>query len=143
MGLLLLGAGLAPAFAGDSLYGKVTAVKSAEVVTLDYGEGEYEVRLIGIDAPKDGPFAEAARKLVADLVLGKSVHIRFEGRGAKDQMLSRLFTNDPALEIKDVGVELVRAGLAQRQQDFDYKYGELAAAENEARAAKRGLWSPK
>ena len=132
-----------PAFAGDSLYGTVTEVKSAEVVTLDYGDGRYEIRLLGIDAPATGPLAEEARKLVAGLVLGRSVHIRFEGRGAKDQMLSRLFTNDPTLAIKDVGLELVRAGLAQRQKDFDYKYGELSAAENEAREQKRGLWSPR
>lgn len=132
-----------PAFAGDSLYGKVTEVKSAELVTLDYGDGQYDVRLLGIDAPQTGPLAEEARKLVAGLVLGKNARIRFEGRGAREEMLSRLFTDDPVLGIKDVGLELVKAGLAQRQKDFDYKYGELSAAENEARAQKRGLWSPR
>ena len=139
-GVLLWGV---PAFAGDSLYGKVTKVKSAELVVLDYGEGEYDVRLIGIDAPKAGPLAEEARKLVADLVLGKNARIRFEGRGAREEMVSRLLADDPVLGVKDVGVELVKAGLAQRQQNFDYKYGELTAAENEARTAKRGLWSSK
>ena len=132
-----------PAFAGDSLYGKITEVKSAELVVLDYGEGEYDVRLIGIDAPKTGPLAEEARKLVADLVLGKNARIRFEGRGAREEMVSRLLADDPVLGVKDVGVELVKAGLAQRQKDFDYKYGELTTAENEARTAKRGLWSSK
>jgi endonuclease YncB( thermonuclease family) len=143
LGLLFLGAGLVPAFAGDSLYGKVTAVKSASLVVLDYGDGQYDVRLVGIDTPEVGPLAEEARKLVASLVLGKNARMRFESRGAKDEMLSRLFTDDPVLGIKDVGVELVKAGLAQRQKDFDYKYGELSAAENEARAQKRGLWSPR
>ena len=138
---LLLGPGLVPAFAGDSLYGKVTAVKSASLIVLDYGDGQYDVRLIGIDAPAAGPLAEEARELVAGLVLGKNARIRFEERGAKEEMLSRLLADDPVLGVKDVGLELVKAGLAQRQRDFDYKYGELSAAENEARAAKRGLWA--
>jgi endonuclease YncB( thermonuclease family) len=57
-------------------------------------------------------------------------------------MLARLFTAEPAIGIGDVGLELVRAGLARRQPNYDYKYGELAAAEKEARTAKRGLWAP-
>ncbi len=141
LSLLLLGSGLVPAFAGDSLYGKVTTVKSASLVVLDYGDGQYDVRLIGIDVPAAGPLAEEGRQLLASLVLGKNARMRFEERGAKEEMLSRLFTDDPVLGIKDVGVELVKAGLAQRQKNFDYKYGELSAAETEARAAKRGLWA--
>jgi len=57
LGLLIFGAGLWPAFAGDSLYGKVTAVKSADVVTFAYGAGQYELRLVGIEVPRKGPIA--------------------------------------------------------------------------------------
>jgi endonuclease YncB( thermonuclease family) len=53
-------------------------------------------------------------------------------------MLGRLDTDDPAIGIKDVGVELVRAGLARVQPGFG---GDLAKAENEARQAGRGLWA--
>jgi len=141
LGLLLLGTSAAPAFAGDSLYGLVTGVQSASVVIFEAGEDRYEVRLIGIDAPKAGPVAEAGRKLLADLVLGKSARMRFEGRAASGEMVSRLFTDDPVLGIKDLGLELVKAGLAARQKGFDYKYGELSTAENEARSARRGLWA--
>lgn len=140
LGLLILGAGLVPAFAGDSLYGKVTAVKGGGVVTLDYGEGTYDIRIVGINMPAKEPFATQARDLLAGLVLGKNVRIRLE-QAEKGLLVSRLFTDDPVLGIKDVGVELVKAGLAQRQLNFDYKYGELAAAEAKAHAEKRGLWS--
>lgn len=141
LSLLILGLSVAPAFAGDSLYGKVTAVKSAAVVTLDYGEGSYDVRLIGIEVPTQGTLAVAAQQHLASLVLGKNARMRFEYL-ERGEMVARLFTDDAVLGIKDVGVELVKAGLAQRQQGFDYKYGELAAAENQARTAKRGLWAP-
>jgi endonuclease YncB( thermonuclease family) len=141
LGCLVLGAGLLPAFAADSLYGKVTDVKSGEVVVLDYGAGQYDIRIIGIDTPRAEPFASQAKQFVANLVLGKNVRIRFEQRAATGEMVARLFTDDPVIGIKEVGVELLKAGLARRQPTYDYKYGELSAAENESRAAKRGLWS--
>jgi endonuclease YncB( thermonuclease family) len=142
---LLLGYALQPlsgAYAGDSLYGTVADVKSADVVTFDYGSGRYDIRLIGIEAPKEGPISREATQFVANLVRGKKARMRFEFRAPNGQMVSRLFTDDPATGIKEVGVELVRAGLARRQKDYDYKYGELSAAENEAQNARRGLWKP-
>ena len=143
LGLLILGTGLSPhpAFAGDSLYGKVKEVKSAGVVVLDYGAGQYDIRIVGIDVPREGPMADKAKEFVAKLVLGKNARIRFEGRAKDGQMVSRLSTDEPDIGIKDVGLELVRVGLARKTKDYDYKYGELAAAEKEAREAKRGLWA--
>jgi endonuclease YncB( thermonuclease family) len=140
-GLLIFLAGLVPVLAGDSLYGKVVEVKSADVVTLDYGAGQYELRLVGIDVPRDGPIATKATEFVSNLVLGKNARMRFEGRTEGGEMMVRLFTDDPEIGIKEVGVELVRAGLARRQNDFDFKYAELSAAEKEAKDARRGLWA--
>lgn len=139
--VLVLGSSAGPLLAGDSLYGKVTAVEAANVVTLDYGAGQYQLRLVGIDLPATAPLAAQARQLVASLVLGKNARMRFENLSPEGEMLVRLFTDDPTFGIRDVAVELVGAGLAQRQEGFDYPYGELAAAEAEARAAQRGLWA--
>jgi len=141
LGCLVFGVAILPASAGDSIYGKVTEVKSAEVVVFDYGEGQYNIRVVGVDTPKTRRLAGEAKQFVANLVLGKNARMRFEYRAKNGEMVSRLFTDDPAIGIKDVGVELVKAGLARRQANYDYKYGELSAAENEARRAKRGLWA--
>ncbi len=145
VGCAVLLAGFLPAFAGDSLYGKVTEVRSADVVILDYGKGQYVIRIIGIDVPKEGPVANEARQFVSKLVLGKNARIRFEGRAPNGEMVSRLYTDDPVIGIKDVGLELVRVGLARRQKgedyQFGYKYGELSVAEREAQKARRGLWA--
>jgi len=138
LGLLALGL---PAQAGDSLYGKVTEVKSANTVTLDYGAGQYELRLVGIELPKEKAFSDRATELVKRLVLGKNARMRFEGRSEDGVMNARLFTDDPEQGIQEVAVELVRAGLVQRAKDADFKYGELSAAEKEARDARRGLWA--
>jgi len=125
--------------AGKSIYGKVTEVASANLLTLDYGTGQYSIRVAGIDAPKEGPFATEAKQFVANLVLGKNVRLRFLGRTPNGEMLGRLDTDDPVIGIREVAVELVRAGLARAQIGFDQ---ELTNAENEAREAKRGIWAP-
>ena len=62
--------------AGDSLYGKVTQVRTADTVILDYGKGQYVVRIIGIDVPKEGPLAIQAREFVSKMVLDKNARIR-------------------------------------------------------------------
>jgi endonuclease YncB( thermonuclease family) len=143
-GLVLL-AVVFPACAGDSLYGKVTEVRSADVVILNYGHGQYVIRIMGIAVPPEGPIANQAREFVAKLVLEKNARMRLGSRAENGEMLARLFTDDPVNGIKDVGLELVRAGLARRQQgedaQFDYKYGELSIAEREAQKARRGLWA--
>lgn len=138
--LLVLGAGFhpTPAFGADVFYGKATAVRSAVIIVVDHGNGQYEVRLAGIDAPREGPLAAKAKEFVSNLVLGKDVRARFEYRNKSGEMVSRLFTGVPGV---DVGVELLKAGLARRQKNYDYKYGELSAAEREAKEAKRGLWA--
>src|SRR5213593_1087537 len=106
LGLLCLAIGSIPAFAGDSLYGTVTAVDlRAEVVRFDYGHGhghgQYAIRLAGIDVPPQ--VANKARNFVATLVLDKKARIRFEYRTRSREMVARLFTAAPV--IKDVGLE--------------------------------------
>lgn len=132
---------VSPVLAGDSLYGKIVEVKSADVVVLDYGAGQYTVRIVGIDAPKQRALADQAKKFVSDLILGKNVRLRLERRAENGELIAKLSTDDPVIGIKDVGIELLTAGLAQRQPNFDYKYNELSVAENDAKKVKRGLWA--
>ena len=151
LGLLILGVGHLPAFAGDSLYGKVRSVSnSAEIVTLAYRGGQYDVRIAGIVvppqlAPTAKPFVE---KLVPPGTYARMRLVRREG----SLMVSQLLTGNIAAGIKDVGIELLRNGLAvlpkqpvpQRAPDerYGYKYGELTAAENEGRKNAAGFWAP-
>lgn len=144
-GVLLLGS--IPALAGDSLYGKVTEVRSASIVVLENGgKGRFVIRLVGIDVPAEGVIATEAKQFVEKLVLGKNARMRLAERLENGEMAARLLTDSPETGIKDVGLELVRSGLARKQKgedyQFDYKYGELTRAENQAREGKRGLWAP-
>jgi endonuclease YncB( thermonuclease family) len=132
---------LSAAFAGDSFYGKVNEVKSADVVVIDNGSAKFVVRIVGIDVPREGPIAAEARKTVSRMVLGKAARLRLEFRMPNGEMVGQLLTADPEIGFKDVGVELVREGLAQRQKEYDYKYHELSNAQREAQRAQRGLWA--
>ena len=140
LGLLIVCASLCPAVAGDALWGTVTGVKSAEVVTLESDGRSYNIRIIGIEVPEQT--AARAVELVTKLVRGKGAGIRFENRTADGEIVSRLFTEDPdSGKLLNVGLELVRAGLAYLGKDYEDKYGELFAAEAEARKAGRGIWA--
>jgi endonuclease YncB( thermonuclease family) len=140
---LVCGMGIYSAMAAKVFSGKVTEVRSADLIVVNYGPGQYVVRLAGINPGAEGTIAEDAKKFVTDAVLGKVVRAKFDSRDANDEMISQVYVGEPG---EDVGLELVRAGLAQRQEgpdpQFGYKYDELSKAENEAREAKRGLWAP-
>ena len=148
LGLLILGAGHLPVFAGDSVYGTVIAVRSAEVVTFDYGAGRYEVRIAGIDlSALSAADAKQAEQIVTRLVLRKNARIRLPRRAKTGTLVAQLLTDDPVDGIKDVAIELLYLGLAKSQPGsdsrFGYKYGELKAAEARAKTAQppRGVWA--
>lgn len=141
LGLFILLTVSFPARGGDSMYGTVTEVRSADVITFDYGEGKYQVRIIGIEVPRAGTLARRAKQFVTNLVLNKKVRLRFDHRTPNGEMVCRVFTDEPNTGIKEVGVELLKAGFARRQRGYDYKYGELSAAENDAKKARRGIWA--
>jgi endonuclease YncB( thermonuclease family) len=144
LGLLILGAGHLPVFAGDSVYGTVVAVKTAELVRFNYGAGEYDVHLAGIVVPQAQ--ADEAKKFVINLVRGKNVRVRLVRR-AGYEMVAQLLTDDPVAGIQDVAVVLLDRSLAKTllgsDSRFRYKYGELKDAEARAKAARplRGVWA--
>lgn len=150
LGLLILGAGHRQVFAGDSVYGKVRSV-SGELVTFNHRAGTYVIRIAGIEVP---PTFRAEETTLVDRLLGatRNARMRLVRREKNGEMVSQLLTDnpDPKIGIRDLGVELLREGLARRfvgpkavsDEEFGYKYGELEAAEAEARKAPRGLWAP-
>jgi len=144
LGLLIFGAALVPAFAGDSTYGTVVEVKGADSLVLDTGKVRYNVRIAGLEPPKERRAADDGKEFVSKLVKGKQVQMRFEYRNKQGEMVGRILTMavpERKVAARDVGLEAVKAGMVRRQQDYDYKYGEMSAAEKEARSQRRGMWA--
>lgn len=144
LGLALLVA--APA-AAKRLGGVFVEVKDANVVVLDYGEGTYDVRIYGTEAPAEGqPFAAEAKAFVREALLGKLGAMRFKYKNAKGQMVSRVFYTDAAGDRHDLSVDLAAAGLAWLRPGAKYRPeeegqpDELTAAQAEAQRLRRGIW---
>lgn len=138
---LALGASLAQA-RDLALEGRVIAVHDGDTVTLlDAAQLQHRVRIAGIDAPERGqPFGTSAREGLASLVHGRRVVARCHKRDRFGRDVCSVFAGT-----QDVGLEQVRTGLAwwyreyAREQRLEDQ-ASYAAAEGEARGARRGLW---
>jgi len=106
--------------------------------------GSERIRLAGIDAPelsqtcRDGQArawscGQAAKQRLAALVAQGSVSCSARGQDRYGRTLAVC----AAGHVADVGAALVRDGYAV---NYDRYTGDYAAAESEARAARRGIW---
>lgn len=148
MAALLASCAIVPsAWAGEWQWGRVTALRSGEVVAFEGSGASYDVRLVGIAAPAAGqPFANEAKAFLAQRVLGREVRLRVVSGKEGGELVAHVLEG-PDGQQTDVGVEMVAAGLAWRLPDARYKpllkgqADPLTAADQAARAARRGLWS--
>jgi endonuclease YncB( thermonuclease family) len=94
------------------------------------------VRLFGIDAPERGqPWSRRAREALSERVFGKVVRIEPTGRDRYDRIVARVYADGVS-----VGEAQVREGHAWVYRRYDDSKA-MRALEDEARAARRGLWS--
>ncbi len=115
---------------------RVVSVHDGDTLrAIDEGKAEQRIRLHGIDAPERGqPFGNVARERLAALTMGQAVAVDVEDRDRYGRTVARLEADG-----LDVCRQMVADGLAwhfTRYSDDE----RLAAAEREARAARRGLW---
>jgi micrococcal nuclease len=110
------------------------------------GTKDIRVRLVGIDAPEVShrkhepgqPFGQQAKKHLAGLVLNKVIEIKEYGKDRYGRILGLVF-----LDSKNVNLEMVKAGLAEAyrgKHPSGFDPAPYLQAEEEARAAKRGMW---
>ncbi len=129
--------------------GVVTHPVDGDTVDVELGGTEERVRLIGIDTPEsvadDRPvecFGPEAKVRLAELLpVGTEVRLErdVEARDRFDRLLAYVFrTADDLL----VNLVLVQEGYAEarRFEPNVARQAELDRAEDEAKAARRGLW---
>ncbi|HSG63575.1 MAG TPA: thermonuclease family protein [Gammaproteobacteria bacterium] len=96
---------------------------------------EIEIRLADIDAPeRDQPYADAARDALRELVLDKTVEVRFNDVDDYGRIVARLYA-----AATDVSAEMLDRGLAWVYVQY-LRDRSLLAREAAARDAGRGLW---
>lgn len=126
----------------DTLHGRVVGVADGDTVTvLDASNTQTKVRLMGIDAPeKKQAFGQKSKEHLSDLVFNKVVSVEYTKQDKYGRTVGKIMVSGV-----DANLEQVKVGLAwhykqyQREQSVEDRTT-YAQAEEQARAAKQGLW---
>jgi endonuclease YncB( thermonuclease family) len=144
--LLILFALVLPASAQPQLLiGKVVSVSDGDTITiLDKQKRQYKIRLEGIDAPEiNQDYGSRAKRSLSDLVLGKTVTVRFYGKDPDRQMISGVHRLHDTM---DICQEQINRGMAWFYREYATNLPVNTAAKYEqaetlARQETRGLWA--
>lgn len=122
--------------------GRVVGVVDGDTIDILTPEHQrVRVRIAGIDAPeKRQPFGQVAKQRMSALAMGKAVRVESNKLDRYGRTVGVVFADG-----KDVGLELIRDGLAwhykryERTQSPDDRT-QYAAAEVEAQRIHAGIW---
>ena len=118
--------------------GVVTHVSDGDTVWVRPARGgpPVQLRLLGVDAPEICQrFGRQAREALERQVLHRRVTVEERGRDGYDRVLARLRRSG-----QDVNGWLVAQGLAWSHR-YRHQPGPYQALQEQARAARRGLWA--
>ena len=116
---------------------RIVGVHDGDSITaLAAGNVQLKVRLDGIDAPElKQPFSTQSKQALSGMVFGKVVSLHVSGQDRYKRTLAVVMVGG-----MNVNMEMARLGLAWWYEKYS-KDAALMAAQSEARAARRGLWS--
>ena len=118
--------------------GRCRRVHDGDTVTVDHGGQALAVRLDGIDCPElKQAYGGEARSAARDLVLGKVVTVRPKELDRYGRVVARVGLPDG----RDLSLVMVQTGLAWWYREHAIRDRALQAAEEQARAARLGLWA--
>ena len=134
--LLLITVGLvASAQSPVTFSGRVVGVLDGDSLLVVDGRRQVDVRLLGVDAPEGGQaYGSVCKRTLSNLVFGKTVAVQVVDIDRYKRSVSRV-----TVDGRDAGLEMIRAGCAWHYRQYLDDAG-YAAAEQEARRARRGLW---
>jgi endonuclease YncB( thermonuclease family) len=122
---------------GQTITGKVVAVKDGDTINVLHGGRAVTVRLHGIDAPEMGqPFGNNAKQAASRYAFGKVARIRITDVDRYGRAVGRVTVDGGSLNQM-----LVRDGLAWWYRRYAPREGRLESLERAARNANQGLWS--
>jgi micrococcal nuclease len=119
------------------LHLRVVSVHDGDTITgLDESKTQHKIRLDAIDAPELGqPFGQASKKALSEKVFGKDVVVVPKTKDKYGRIIGHVM-----IEGRDVNLELLEEGMAWHYKHYDHN-ARLSRAEEDARAAKKGLWT--
>jgi endonuclease YncB( thermonuclease family) len=134
---LLAAMGAAAPGKGTELAGQVVKVKDGDSLEIRRDGENVGVRVFGVDSPERGqPWSARAKSLTSGLVGNQDVVVVVKDVDRYGRIVGDVKLKDG----RDLGRELLREGLAWYYRRYAND-PELEKLEDEARAARRGLWS--
>ena len=126
----------APIAIAADLAGRVVSVHDGDTLTLLVERRQVKVRLTEIDAPElRQPFGTRSRQALAEVCAGKAAQVDDRGKDRYGRTLGR-----GSCAGVDANAEQVRRGMAWVYDRYVTDRG-LYTLQNDARAARRGLWA--
>lgn len=128
----------------QTISGRVVYIADGDTLTvLDSANQQHIIRLAEIDAPEIGhgrnkpgqPFGQNSRQSLAEMCFDNSATVEVMDADRYGRTVGRVNCAG-----KDANLEQVRRGMAWAYQRYNRR-PEIVRAENEARAARLGLWA--
>lgn len=121
----------------NSHFWRVVGVHDGDTVTcIDDTNTKQKVRLAEIDAPEASQdFGQVSRNALADMVFGKTVEVRDEGKDRYGRWIGHLYVDNV-----DVNRQMVATGNAWHYAAYS-KDQSLADLQSQAQARRIGLWA--
>jgi endonuclease YncB( thermonuclease family) len=114
----------------------VVSVRDGDTLTVLIDRQQVRVRLTEIDAPELGqPFGKRSRQSLSELCFGKTAELEVRDADRYGRTLARVTCAGT-----DANAEQVRRGYAWTYTRYAGPDSPLHALQEEARAARRGLW---
>ena len=119
------------------LSGRVVSIADGDTFTLlTSDKQQIKIRLAEIDAPESAqPYGNRSKQALSGLIFGKDVRVAVQTIDRYGRTVGRPYVSD-----LDVSEEMIRSGAAWVYRQYVIDKG-LFNIENEAQAARRGLWA--
>ena len=116
---------------------RVVGVHDGDTLTgLTDAKEQVKVRLDAIDAPELGqPFGQASKKALSEMVFGKTVTVIEKKKDKYGRTIGHVIVDG-----KDTNLLMLEQGMAWHYREYS-KNARLQRAEDDARAAHKGLWA--
>jgi endonuclease YncB( thermonuclease family) len=140
--VITLALALACSVNAETITGQVVGVADGDTITvLDADKVQHKIRLAGIDAPeKKQAFGNRSKESLSDMVFDKTGNVETEKRDRYGRRIGKVLFNG-----QDVNLVLVERVMAWFYRQYQREVSPIdrklyEAAEDAAKAAKRGLW---
>lgn len=119
-----------------TLTGRVVGISDGDTLTVLIDRQQMRVRLVEIDAPEKGQaFGNRSKQSLSDMCFGRDAQIEERGRDRYGRALGRVYCDGI-----DANAEQIRQGMAWVYDKYVTEHS-LYRLQDEAKAAKRGLWA--